>query len=75
MEALQEYLFIDEGPGNEERKIIKRVVCSTLNQAFEKLKFCYPNTYFFILIEKGKKFKNFDDFLENRNYHKNTQNV
>lgn len=72
MEALQEYLFIDEGPGNDERKIIKRVVCNNRKNAYEKLKFMYPQTYIFILIEEGRKFLNFDDFLENRNYHKNT---
>ena len=34
MEALQEYLFIDEGPGNDERKIIKRVVCNNRKNGY-----------------------------------------
>ena len=45
----------------------KKVYCETKEQAFEKCKLLYPNTYYFIQIIKNRSFKDFDDFLENKN--------
>lgn len=60
---IKEWIFENtEGP--------KRVYCSTRAQAAEKCRFLYPNTYPFVHIVEGKKFKDFDDFIENRNYYK-----
>lgn len=51
----------------------RRVYCETRAQAAEKCKFLYPDTYPLIYIKQGRTFKDFDDFIENRNYHKTSK--
>ena len=57
---INEYLFYNQN------ELLKRVYCSTQKQAYEKLKFLYPNSYFLVEIKRGRSFKDFDDFIENR---------
>ena len=53
---------------NWDETVTKKVFCTNKEQAFEKAKIIFPRSWMMInSIKKGRSFKNFNDFLQNRN--------